>query len=141
MAGKPTRTLSLPRSVEAPALLWAAIESTAPLAGAGEETRFRVELALTEVLTNILRHSGGHAPIRVRWRSTRDGLRVLIAADGVAFDMSRADARLPAELLAEGGRGLFLIRECTSGLQYRRWQNLNLQRLLFACSEAGASPG
>jgi anti-sigma regulatory factor (Ser/Thr protein kinase) len=131
MAGNAARELSLPRGAEAPALLWSAIEVVAPLAGAGAELRFRVELALTEVLTNILRHSGGQAPIRVRHRASPDRLDVLIVSDGVAFDMSRADATLPAELLAEGGRGLFLIRECVSGLRYRRHAGWNLHRLQF----------
>lgn len=140
MAGHPTRELSLPRSAEAPALLWAAIEAEPPLAGAAAEPRFRVELALTEVLTNLLRHSGGSAPIRARWRATDCGLDVLLVADGVAFDMSRADAHLPTELLAEGGRGLFLIRECVTRLGYRRWRGWNLHRLHFACDHAPA-PG
>lgn len=133
MAGNPARELTLPRSADAPALLWTAIGSEAPLTGADDETRFRVELALTEVLTNILRHSGGRAPIRVRWRVGCCSLDVLLVADGVAFDMGRADAHLPTELLAEGGRGLFLIRECVSRLRYRRWRGWNLHRLHFGC--------
>lgn len=139
MAGKSARELSLPRSVDAPALLWAAIEAATPLLGASEETRFRIELALTEALTNILRHSGGIAPIRVRWQSTRGGLQLLIVADGVAFDMSSADAALPVELLAEGGRGLFLIREFVNALRYRRWQGWNLHRLHFALDDAATA--
>lgn len=141
MAGNPARELSLPRSAEAPALLWAVIGAVAPLAGAADEARFRVELALTEVLTNILRHSGGSAPIRVRWRASGCGLQVLLVADGVAFDMSRADAQLPIELLAEGGRGLFLIRECVTRLGYRRWRGWNLHRLHFTCDHAAPAPG
>ncbi|MCU0756714.1 MAG: ATP-binding protein [Xanthomonadales bacterium] len=130
MAGQ-RHDLSLPRSAEAPTRLWTVIEGLSPLQGAGDAARFRVELVLTEVLTNILRHSGGVAPIRVRIRERERGLQVLIASDGVAFDMSRADAALPAELLAEGGRGLFLIRECASHLRYRRQGGWNLHRMVF----------
>lgn len=139
MAGNAARELSLPRGADTPALLWSAIEAEAPLAGADETTRFRIELALTEVLTNILRHSGGQAPIRVRWRPGPRELQVLVVADGLAFDMSRAEAQLPAELLAEGGRGLFLIRECVNGLRYRRRQGWNLHRLRFTVDPAAAA--
>lgn len=132
MAGQSRRDLSLPRGVDAPALLWSAIEPLPPLQGADAAARFRVELVLTELLTNILRHSGGVAPIRVRARGRNRDLRVLILSDGLAFDMSRADAGLPAELLAEGGRGLFLIRECANRLHYRYWRGCNLHRLGFA---------
>lgn len=139
MAGKPARRLRLPRGADAPALLWSAIESAAPLAGADAETRFRIELGLTEVLTNILRHSGGCEAITVRIGARREVLTVLVVSDGRRFDMSRAEAQLPTELLAEGGRGLFLIRECVDRLRYRQYRDWNLHRLRFDCPQAGCT--
>lgn len=135
MAGRSAIHLSLPRCAEVPAQVWSSIETLQPVRAAGEEERFRVELVLTEALTNILRHSGGVDAIRVRARGLDDGLQVLIVSDGIAFDMSRVDAALPRELLAEGGRGLFLIRECSSGLHYRRHRGWNLHRLRFGFGE------
>jgi anti-sigma regulatory factor (Ser/Thr protein kinase) len=139
MAGNDPIELSLPRCAEAPAQLWASIATLQPVQAASDEDRFRVELVLTEVLTNILRHSGGAEPIQVRARGLDHRLQVLIVSDGVAFDMSRADAQLPAELLAEGGRGLFLIRECSSAMRYRRQRGWNLHRLSFAIGEPARS--
>lgn len=135
MAGNTLR-LSLPRDGDAPTRLWAAMAALPGLASQSAEQRFRVELALSEVVTNILRHSGGDQPLRVRVRTGAGVLSVLVASDGVAFDMSR-EARLPVELLAEGGRGLFLIRECASRLSYRHRHGWNLHRLVFRCDPSG----
>lgn len=65
------------------------------------------ELALTEVLTNVVRHVPGR----------RCAVCYLLLPGAVRVEVSDSDARLPVrgsgELLAEGGRGLLLVEAVT----------------------------
>ena len=90
----------------------------------------RLELALHEVLANVLAHGGSAAraePIRicieVRDNGAAGEARVEVSDAGMPFDPTGAPEHVPAKTLAEapiGGLGLPLIRRCSDWLSYRR---------------------
>jgi serine/threonine-protein kinase RsbW len=89
-----------------------------------------LELALHEVLANVLAHGGSAAraePIRIcieiRQKATTGEARVEVRDAGIPFDPTGAPERTPAKTLAEvplGGWGLPLIRRCSDSMSYRR---------------------
>lgn len=89
-----------------------------------------LELALHEVLANVLAHGGSAAraePIRicveVRGKATTGAARVEVSDAGMPFDPTGAPEHAPARTLAEaplGGLGLPLIRRCSDWMSYRR---------------------
>ena len=89
-----------------------------------------LELALHEVLANVLAHGGSAAhaePIRicieVREKATTGEARVEVRDAGIPFDPTGAPEHTPAKTLADaplGGLGLPLIRRCSDWMSYRR---------------------
>lgn len=89
-----------------------------------------LELALHEVLANVLAHGGSvaraepiHICIEVRETATTSEARVKVMDAGIPFDPTGAPAYTPANTLAEaplGGLGLPLIRRCSDWMSYRR---------------------
>ena len=66
----------------------------------------KAELVFGELVGNVVRHAPGPIEIELLWR---DGEPFLIVRDrGPQFDIG--DFSLPRDPLAEGGRGMFLIR-------------------------------
>lgn len=90
----------------------------------------RLELALHEVLANVLAHGGSAAraePVRicvdVGATATTGEARVTVTDAGIAFDPTGAPEHTPAKTLAEapiGGLGLLLIRRCSDWMSYHR---------------------
>jgi serine/threonine-protein kinase RsbW len=90
----------------------------------------RLELALHEVLANVLAHGGSaaraepfHIRIEVREQATTGEAHVEVRDAGIPFDPTGAPERTPAKTLAEaqpGGLGLPLIRRCSDWMRYRR---------------------
>ncbi|HUK78408.1 MAG TPA: ATP-binding protein [Thermoleophilia bacterium] len=66
-------------------------------------------IALHEAVANALAHSASATPIRVRLRATRTRVTVEVADEGVGIDAAVHLPPRPPSLLAEGGRGLFMI--------------------------------
>ena len=99
----------------------------------------RLELALHEVLANVLAHGGSAAraePIRIRIevrdQATTGEARVEVTDAGIPFDPTGAPEHTPAKTLAEaqpGGLGLPLIRHCSDWMGYRREGDRN--RFMF----------
>src|SRR5262245_54537573 len=89
-----------------------------------------LELALHEVLANVLAHGGSAAhaePIRirieVRGQATTGEAHVKVRDAGIPFDPTGAPEYIPAKTLDEvriGGLGLPLIRRCSDWMSYRR---------------------
>ena len=89
-----------------------------------------LELALHEVLANVLAHGGSAAraePIRicteVRDKAMTGEARVKVTDAGIPFDPTGVPELTPAKTLAQaplGGLGLPLIRRCSDWMSYRR---------------------
>jgi anti-sigma regulatory factor (Ser/Thr protein kinase) len=79
--------------------------------GYGRTARFQAELALGELLGNVVRHTRGEAEVRFD-ASARDA--VLHVLDrGCGF---HRNAKLPANAFSESGRGLFLVEAMVDDL-------------------------
>jgi anti-sigma regulatory factor (Ser/Thr protein kinase) len=86
-------------------------------------TAFRLELVLTEAVTNVIDHCVDATAIEIA--CTRDGekVQVEIADDGAPFDPSAlAPHALPTHLAeaTPGGLGVHLIRQYSEDLRYQR---------------------
>lgn len=70
------------------------------------------ELAMAEMVANVVVHGGGRGWVQVDWP---DNLRVTVHDLGAGFTLDRAS--LPEDGLATGGRGLYLVSQLTSSLE------------------------
>ncbi len=79
-----------------------------------------LELAVVETVTNVIRHScqGGTGQQLIhRVSRCEDELQYAVTHNGDAFDSDSAD--VPDEIEpAEGGMGLFIIRQCVDAVTY-----------------------
>jgi len=76
------------------------------------EVRGAFELAVVEVVTNVVTHSSDDRPVRVELviRTTAGGLEAIVTDDAPPADVDVTDPSMPeAEGLAESGRGLALV--------------------------------
>ena len=90
----------------------------------------RLELALHEVLANVVAHGGSAALaepvqicIEVREKATTGEARITVIDAGIPFDPTGAPEHIPAKTLAEaplGGLGLPMIRRYSDWMSYRR---------------------
>jgi anti-sigma regulatory factor (Ser/Thr protein kinase) len=83
------------------------------------ETSSEILLAVGEAAGNAYRHgrgNGGRSEIRVRCEYDRPDFSVQVADDGPGFDPDEVARRGAPDPLAQGGRGLFLMRELMDGV-------------------------
>ncbi len=96
------------------------------LEGAGVDARavHHVALVIEEILTNVATHGGcPDAPATVAIEVQPDRIAGRIGDRGTPFDLRtapRPDIGASVEDRKIGGLGLYLVRELTSGLDYRR---------------------
>ena len=69
-----------------------------------DETAFDARLVAGELLSNALRHGGGHARLTVEVQG--DAVRVCVKSERNYCPPLRCP---PADVYAEGGRGMFLV--------------------------------
>jgi anti-sigma regulatory factor (Ser/Thr protein kinase) len=96
------------------------------LQGAGVDARsvHHVALVIEEILTNVATHGGcPDAPASVALEVKPDRIAGKIGDSGTPFDLRDApdpDIDEPVDDRKIGGLGLYLVRELTSTLDYRR---------------------
>lgn len=104
-----------------------------------EEIAGLVEIVLAEVLNNIVEHAygdEGHGEIDLEMENRGNALAFVIRDAGRPMPGGAPPAGRPQDLdvephrLPEGGFGWHLIRELTSGLEYRRLGERNELRFL-----------
>lgn len=90
------------------------------------EMRFRLDLGLTEAVTNVVAYAyqdSAEHEIRIRLRADGVGVTLEVEDDGVAFDPLQAERPPVPSSLAEapiGGLGIHLIRSMLDECHYRR---------------------
>jgi serine/threonine-protein kinase RsbW len=109
--------------------LHAALERLwAESADVDEMHRLRFATALSEIVANVVVHGrtadGGLPTLTVRLAAGPGGLRADLVDDGVAL-ARRMTWELPADELAETGRGLAIAREALDELHYARVDGAN----------------
>jgi serine/threonine-protein kinase RsbW len=113
-----------------------------------DEVRNDMQIALDEVLTNIVAHAyADDAPheIRVRLRADARGLEAEVEDDGRAFDPLAAPPPDTTGTLAErrvGGLGIHFVRRLMTGVEYTRSGDRNrlVLRRQHSPEESGRGP-
>jgi len=110
------------------------------------EMRFRLDLGLTEAVTNVVayayRDSAEHE-IRIRLQAEGGAVSLEVEDDGVAFDPLQAERPPVPSSLAEapiGGLGIHLIRSMLDECHYRREAGKN-RLTMVARPHASDAPG
>jgi anti-sigma regulatory factor (Ser/Thr protein kinase) len=86
-------------------------------------TRYNVELAFEEIVTNIIRHGSPRADVDVAVAVEPEEVVLTFVDDGTLFDPSvPPDPALPASLdeARVGGLGLYMVRHLSSRMTYAR---------------------
>lgn len=114
--------------------------------GIAESQALAVNLALEELLTNVIDH--GHADeleheIEIRLFAKDGDLTVEFSDDGRPFnplDVPQPDLLAPLEERGVGGLGVHLVRSFVDELDYRRAGSRNVTRLVKRAPSRDASP-
>jgi serine/threonine-protein kinase RsbW len=109
-----------------------AVEAFGAANGIGPKTIFQVNLALDEILTNVISYAfpdGAPHDILVHLAVSRGELTVHVEDDGRAFnplEIAPPDLHAPLADRSIGGLGMHLVRQVVDGLEYRREQGKNV---------------
>lgn len=89
-----------------------------------EDLAFRISLVASEAITNAIEHGNrldATKSAHFRIRTTADEARVEVEDEGPGFDPDAVPHPLrEGPLLAEGGRGLFLMRHLADVVEFER---------------------
>ena len=109
------------------------VEAFAAAEGLGPEAVFNLNLALDEVVTNVIRYAhdddGREHPIVVRLALEGGVLTAQVEDDGRAFNpLEKPAPDLSADIDERpiGGLGIFLVRSVMSSVEYRREDGRNV---------------
>ena len=98
-------SLELPATSHAPAAAREAVRAAAAHARVHEDDRWRVEMIVTELVTNAVKHGPG-GPVVIAIHAGGQGMRGEVADPGRGIRRRELLQRATSE---EGGRGLFLV--------------------------------
>jgi len=114
-----TVRLRVPARPEYIALTRLALSGLAELAALSEEDVADLKLALTEAVSNSVRHAypGGDGFVSVSYELTASALQIEVVDDGAGFDDPAVPAPLDGEELSEGGLGIAIIRTVADELE------------------------
>ena len=109
------------------------VEAFGEAEGLGPEAVFSLNLALDEVVTNVIRYAhdddGRQHPIVVRLALEQDVLTAQVEDDGRAFNPLEAAAPDIGASIDErpiGGLGIHLVRSVMNSVEYRREDGRNV---------------
>lgn len=130
-----TRTLELTNQISEIGKLTDLLEQLAEAWGLSEDVLFKANLALNEIVSNIIRHgypdSGDHR-ITVRLGLEKGHLVMEIEDNAPEFnplDAPEPATSAPLEERAIGGLGIFLTRKLMDHMAYRRSGGKNILTL------------
>lgn len=99
------------------------------------KTILQINLALDEVFTNVVNYGIEDEPgqsVRFSFYHRGDSIEIVVCDNGRAFDPTRAaapDLNLPLDEQPIGGLGIFLIRQYTDSISYKRDGDRNILTL------------
>jgi anti-sigma regulatory factor (Ser/Thr protein kinase) len=103
-------------------LVRAVVDQAAVLVGIGGDDRFRVLLAVTEAVSNVIRHvykDRHDQPIELGVRAAPGTLTIEVVDHGRFVDPARIASR-PLDDLRPGGLGVHLIRSTMDVVEYKQ---------------------
>ena len=132
LEGMRTVRLRVPARAEYVALARLALSGLADIVALPEELVADLKLALTEAVSNSVRHAyaDGSGFVSVAYELSRDALAVEVEDDGKGFDPERPPA-LEGEELTEGGLGIAIIRTIADEFELRSQPGVRGSRLRF----------
>jgi len=126
--------LRIPAKAEYITLCRLALTGLGQLRAIGEDTMADLKLALTEAVSNSVRHaygSTGGGCVDVRYELHPDRLNIEVVDDGAGFDPGAADGKGEGEL-SEGGLGIAIIRSIADEFELRSTPGERGSTLRFA---------
>lgn len=130
--GVRTIRLRIPAKAEYIAITRLALTGLAGLVSLADETLADLKLALTEAVSNSVRHAydGHDGTVEIAYELAGDGLGIEVVDDGAGFDPERPPA-LEGEELSEGGLGIAIIRTLADELEIESRPGTRGSRLRF----------
>jgi serine/threonine-protein kinase RsbW len=124
--------LRVPARAEYIALARLALTGLADIVALSEESLADLKLALTEAVSNSVRHAyaGGAGFVSIGYELTGDALAVEVVDDGRGFDPDRP-LPLEGEELTEGGLGIAIIRTIADEFELQSQPGVRGSRLRF----------
>lgn len=125
--------LRIPAKAEYIALARLALTGLTDLAGVTPEVAADLKLALTEAVSNSVRHAYGDTGgfVEVAYELSGQALAIEVVDDGAGFDPERPPA-LEGEELSEGGLGIAIIRTIADDFEIESEAGVRGSRLRFA---------
>ncbi|MDX6481980.1 MAG: serine/threonine-protein kinase RsbW [Gaiellaceae bacterium] len=113
-----TVRLRVPARAEYIALSRLALSGIAELSRLSEEDVADLKLALTEAVSNSVRHAygGGEGYVSISYSLSTRSLEIEVVDDGAGFDPA-VPAQLEGDELSEGGLGIAIIRTVADELE------------------------
>ena len=133
LEGMRTVRLRIPARAEYIALSRLALSGLADIVALPEELLADLKLALTEAVSNSVRHAYGEGGgfVSVAYELSGGALAVEVVDDGEGFDPERPPA-LEGEELTEGGLGIAIIRTIADDFELDSRPGVRGSRLRFA---------
>lgn len=124
--------LRVPARAEYVALARLALSGLADIAALSDELVADLKLALTEAVSNSVRHAyaGGAGFVSIAYELSGDALTVEVVDDGQGFDPNRPPT-LEGEELTEGGLGIAIIRTIADEFELSSRPGVRGSRLRF----------
>ena len=124
--------LRVPARAEYIALARLALTGLADIVALSEESLADLKLALTEAVSNSVRHAyaDGAGFVSIGYELTGDALAVEVVDDGRGFDPDRPPP-LEGEELTEGGLGIAIIRTIADEFELQSQPGVRGSRLRF----------
>jgi len=125
--------LQIPARAEYVALARLALSGLADIARLSEEVLADLKLALTEAVSNSVRHaySDGGGFVSIAYEVQANTLAIEVVDDGEGFDSERPPL-LEGEELTEGGLGIAIIRTIADEFELQSRPGARGSRLRFA---------
>ena len=140
-------TVTLPGKLDSLYAFMDFVTSCAREQGFGSEKISEIELALEEVLVNIIKHAykecgiDGNIEITCKLGDARS-LVIEIADSGIPFDIFSArepDISLDIDKRQIGGLGIFFVKKLMDDVRYRREDNQNKLTLVVNNTESSSN--
>jgi serine/threonine-protein kinase RsbW len=119
--GGRTIALRIPAKAEYITLCRLALTGLGQLRGIAEDTMADLKLALTEAVSNSVRHAygpNGEGSVDVRYELHPDRLGIEVVDDGEGFDPGREEHQ-DGDELSEGGLGIAIIKSIADEFELR----------------------
>jgi serine/threonine-protein kinase RsbW len=126
--------LRIPAKAEYITLCRLALTGLGQLRGIADDTMADLKLALTEAVSNSVRHAygpSGDGNVDVRYELHPDRLGIEVIDDGEGFDPDAPDDGVPGDELSEGGLGIAIIKSIADEFELETSPGTRGSRLRF----------